>query len=437
MANSTVKTFWVGLVALVFCGHLLPAQINPQFEAIDASFNVNSSDPIQALNVPYDVEDLNRQSFHLFLPDSTGTYPLLIFIHGGGFTSGTKDGVFTNPVLMAKVKYFLDRGMAFASLGYRLLNTTQQDSVGVKKCLFDSKRGLQFIRHHAQELHIDPEAIAIAGSSAGAGTGLWLATRDDMADPNASDLVLRESTRICALETSICQASYDLYKWETEVFQNFDGMGTNYTVDSMVIDLGFPLFSNFYGGLDSNYHFLYDLALIQYRQDVDMLFHMSSDDPPLYIANGSGAMHPSQDLYHHPFHGRVLQDAAIQASLPEVKADIQLLNINTTQGESSNDFLFRHLSACALSTSLDQAFPESELAVYPNPASSHITVALRRGEHLSDLELYSVAGKLVLKKEQIFSPTITVGTTALPPGLYILRASNRQGQHWTEKLLVE
>ena len=42
---------------------------------------------------------------------------------------------------------------------------------------------MQYIRSRAKEWNIDPTRIASYGSSAGAGTSLWLAFHDDLADP--------------------------------------------------------------------------------------------------------------------------------------------------------------------------------------------------------------------------------------------------------------
>lgn len=59
--------------------------------------------------------------------------------------------------------------------------------------------------------------LAAQGGSAGAGTSLWLATRDDPADPAASDPVLRESSRVCAAVINSTQATYDLTRWESSL----------------------------------------------------------------------------------------------------------------------------------------------------------------------------------------------------------------------------
>lgn len=430
---KTHISLWVSILLFSFAG----AQVNPQFSPVPASFNINSANPIYALDIEYDSADPSRQAFHLFLPDTTGTFPLVIFHHGGGFTGGSRSTVLVDPPRMADIKFFLEEGIAYASMGYRLITTNQLDTVGVIKCLNDSKRGLQFIRYNASDLHIDPETIALAGTSAGAGTSLWLATRTDMADPSATDPILRQSTRVCAVNMGASQATYDLYKWESMVFDNFDGQGTNFTVDSMVNVLGFPLFSSFYGGLDSNYQLLYDPALIQYRQDVDMLFHMSSDDPPIYFKNGSGAVHPSQDLYHHSLHGQTILDAALLANLPEVRAEIPARGINTTQGESGNDFLLRHLNSCALSTGIAEAETKNTLTVYPNPARFEFSIQLNGGAGLDQVQLFSMAGKRVLEQRGMNSNAVTISVDSFPAGIYLLQAKDMAGTVWHKKIVIE
>lgn len=414
------------------------AQPSVNFNPIPASFNINSPNPLYALDISYDVIDVDQQAFHLFLPDSTEAYPLVIYIHGGGFIGGSRDVVLTNEGRRADIKYFLEQGFAYASIDYRLLPTDSEDTEGVIKSLNDSKRALQFIRHHADLLHIEPSKIVLTGGSAGAGTSLWLATRSDMADPDAQDPVLRASTRVCAAAISGSQATYDLYKWETEVYDNFDGEGTNYTVDSMVNLLSFERYSNFYGGLDSNYQLIHDPFLIQYREDVDMLFHMSQDDPPIYINSRSGAVHPNQDLFHHSFHGREIQNHALAAGLPEVKAFIPALGINSTEGESINEFLARHLTACSITTDLEfvEPEPENKFIVYPNPADEYL-FAKATSAMIEEMRVYSLAGKLLLSKPQINAYEARVDTAVLPKGIYLLAVLDTRGKKQVQRIVIQ
>jgi acetyl esterase/lipase len=413
------------------------AQIDAEFTPIPASFDINSTNPLYALNINYDDIDLEKQRLHIFLPDTIGNYPLVVFIHGGGFTGGSPDGVISDPAKRADIKYFLERGFAYASFGYRLIETTQADPDGVIKSLNDSKRALQFVRHYSDELYINPEKIALVGSSAGAGTSLWLGTRDDMADPDANDPVLKESTRVCAVVLNGSQATYDLYKWESQVYNNFDGNGTNYTLDSLENLLGYDRFSNFYGGVDSLEQMFTDPALIQYREDVDMLFHMSADDAPIYVRSTSMAIHPNQNIFHHAFHGREIYNTALAANVSEVKADIPYLSVNTTEGESRNEFLERHLNECALSTSTIENIADSkELNIYPNPANTYIQVDLPEGQ-INEIEIFSMTGQLMQRLNNDIFNTIEIPVSNLPLGTYIIRVGTENGLKINKMFIVQ
>ncbi len=398
------------------------AQINPQFSPIPGSFNVNSPNPVYALDVNYDNIDPNKQVFHLFLPDTTGNFPLVVFIHGGGYISGTPNTVLSSADRIQDIRYCLENGIAFASVGYRLISNTGPDTEGVIKCLNDAKRALQFIRFYANDLKIDPTKVALQGRSAGASTSYWLGTRSDMADVNATDPILQESTRVCAVDLYGPQATLDMYKWETQVFSNFDGNGTNYTLDSMENLMGFERGSNFYGGFDSIYQILVDPALIAYRQDVDQLFHLSSDDPPFYISSQSGGVHPSQDLFHHAFHGREIRNTALAVGVSEVKADIPALSINTTDGESGIEFLVRHLNTCSLTTSIsDIGVNENPLRIFPNPVVNQFTI---QGElALYDIHIINASGQIIRTVDTKENSHI-VDVSTLPNGLYLVRARN-------------
>ena len=399
------------------------SKVNPNFEPLADSFNVSNPNAVQAINIPYGDIDQSKQLFHIFLPNTEDTFPLVIFIHGGGFTGGNPGTVFKDPERRETAKYFLDQGVAFISLGYRLIAEDEPDAEGVIKSLSDAKRGLQFIRHHAQDLHIDPTSIAVMGSSAGAGTSLWLGVRDDMADPDATDPVLRESTRVAAVFASATQATYDLYKWETEIFNDFDGQGTSFTLDSIAEVMTTETVSNFYGGLDSLYQMVNDPVLVQYREDVDMLHHLSNDDPPIYIYSKNSAVHPSDDVLHHWYHSKEVYDVALGANATEVKGDIVEASINTTDGETGNEFLIRHLNVVApppgeTVLSVQQL---AEVQVYPNPASTHFFVSLENDE-VQQVEVLSLSGNVVSSQRHP-KDAAPIAISFLHEGVYFVRVT--------------
>lgn len=426
--NLTVLTFLLFTFSVT-------GQISPQFNPIPANYNVNSQNPVYATGINYDSIDLNKQVFHLFLPDTVGNFPLVIFTHGGGYISGTPDIVLSAVERKQDIKYFLENGIAYASIGYRLINNNGADNEGVIKCLNDAKRALQFIRYYANDLHIDPTKIGLQGRSAGASSSFWLGTRNDMADQNALDPVLKQSTRVCAVDIYNSQATLDLYKWETQVFNNFDGNGTNYTLDSMEILMGFDRASNFYGGVDSLYQILVDPILIQYREDVDQLTHLSQDDPPMFISSPSNAVHPSQDLFHHSFHGREIHNAALATGIVEIKADIPALSVNTTNGETGNEFLLRHLNSCSLTTSIkDIKINKNNISIQPNPVVNQFIIKGLPQKH--SIQILDATGQIQQTINNI-EDSRTINISGLPNGIYVIKVKDLSTNELKVKKIVK
>jgi acetyl esterase/lipase len=140
-----------------------------------------------------------KQIMHFWQAPSEQPTPLLLFIHGGGWSSGGRMNG-----LSSILTQFLNAGVSVVSVEYRFVKEATADSVvpPVRGPLHDAARALQFVRNHAQEWNIDPERIGASGGSAGACTSLWLAFHDDLADPSSDDPIARQSTRLrCAAVT--------------------------------------------------------------------------------------------------------------------------------------------------------------------------------------------------------------------------------------------
>lgn len=127
--------------------------------------------------------------------------PLCLGIHGGGFSGGDKG------MQAGSAQQFLDAGISFASLNYRLTKGGQNP---YPIAMMDCARALQMIRSKAGEWNLDAKRVASFGGSAGAGISLWLAFHDDLAQPDASDPIARQSTRLVAAGTSNGQSTYDM-----------------------------------------------------------------------------------------------------------------------------------------------------------------------------------------------------------------------------------
>jgi acetyl esterase len=141
----------------------------------------------------------DRNVLDLWLVKSKKPAPLVLYIHGGGFRQGDKSSINKNDL-----KAFLEAGFSVAAINYRLTNTAPAPAA-----YLDCGRALQFLRFHAKKWNIDPELVASTGGSAGAGTSLWLAFHDDLADPGNDDPVARQSTRLTCVAVKNAQSSYD------------------------------------------------------------------------------------------------------------------------------------------------------------------------------------------------------------------------------------
>ncbi len=122
----------------------------------------------------------------ILLPDTIGgNTPLVIYVHGGGFSQGDKGGGYE------LAKYLSGQGIACASITYTLY--MEGRSFGCDGILSEKIRAIQiaasqlwhatsFLIGQSDRFHLDTTRIFIAGSSAGAETVLHAAywDRDQM-----------------------------------------------------------------------------------------------------------------------------------------------------------------------------------------------------------------------------------------------------------------
>ena len=223
--------------------------------------------------------------------------PVVIFFHGGGFRSGDKSNV--PAALLARC---LKAGISVASANYRLSHMAAFPAP-----MLDGARAIQYLRSNAKELGIDPARIAAAGSSAGAGIALWVAFHDDLADPDSTDPVARQSSRLSCVGVDGAQTSYD----PRFIKALIGGRAHEHPA--------LPLFYGLTADADVNsprVHKLYEQA--------SPINHVSSGDPPviLFYAEPKGPLpadaKPGQGI-HHPRFGE-----ALKAQLDPLKIECML-----------------------------------------------------------------------------------------------------------------
>ena len=218
-----------------------------------------------------------RNVMDVWLAKSDKPTPVLVSIHGGGFSQGNKS---VDPRLLDEC---LKSGISVVAITYRL-----SDEAKAPAQFLDSARAIQFIRSKAKEWNLDPTRIAATGDSAGAGISLWLGFHDDLADPKNEDPVLRQSTRLTCMAVYNGQTSYDP-RFIRDLFPGTD----TYKVGALA-----KLFDVDPNNLDHLPQEKYKLF-----EEVSPINHLTKDDAPALLIYPSTMDMPitSQGIgIHHP-----------------------------------------------------------------------------------------------------------------------------------------
>jgi acetyl esterase/lipase len=158
------------------------------------------SRPPDLANVPYGPDE--RNVLDLWKAKSDRPAPLVLYFHPGGFNHGDKTWIewLDKPML----ELCLERGISVATANYRFC-----PKVRLPAPMLDGARALQYLRLHAKEYNLNPQAVALAGGSSGAIMSMWIGFHDDLADPKANDPVKRQSTRVPVIGTIDGQCTLD------------------------------------------------------------------------------------------------------------------------------------------------------------------------------------------------------------------------------------
>jgi acetyl esterase/lipase len=128
---------------------------------------------------------MERQNLDLYIPARGTNFPLVIWIHGGGWSSNSKED--------PGGRSFLGRGYALASPNYR-----QSRYAHWPAQLIDCKAAVRWLRAHAAEYGLDPNHFGAYGMSSGGHMVAILGTAGDAREFDQGDN-LGYSSRIQAV----------------------------------------------------------------------------------------------------------------------------------------------------------------------------------------------------------------------------------------------
>jgi acetyl esterase/lipase len=226
-----------------------------------------------------------RNVLDLWKAKSDRPTPVVVYIHGGGFRAGDKSSL--SPGLL---RVCLEAGVSVAAINYRF-----SQHAPFPAPMNDGARAVQLLRSKAKEWNLDPARFAATGGSAGAGISLWLAFKDDLADPKADDPVARESTRLTCAAVVGAQTSYDP-RWIRRVVGGRAHLH--------------PALQPFYGISDDEVDSPKAVRLYEQASPINFL---TKDDPPVFLlySEPKGPLpddaKPGEGI-HHPNFGVALKE---------------------------------------------------------------------------------------------------------------------------------
>lgn len=119
---------------------------------LDITYKVTSQGPLR-LDLHYPAA-----------PKAGAEFPLVIFTHGGGWTTGDKT-IGDRGVRFRGVSALMAQGLCVASVEYRLW--TKDGGVMIRDCVTDSKDALRLLAKNAQRFSLNANRVFTFGDSAG------------------------------------------------------------------------------------------------------------------------------------------------------------------------------------------------------------------------------------------------------------------------------
>ena len=234
-----------------------------------------------------------RNVLDLWLAHSTEPTPLLLLVHWGGFSSGSKEQYagFRGDTICQ----MLDAGISVASINHRY---TDGGAHPYPAPMMDGARAVQFLRYKATDYNLDKNRFAGMGGSSGGILVMWLGFHDDLADADSEDPVLRESSRLQVLtpeDGATCLHPPTLEDW--------------FNVPSLVEH---PAFASLFG-VPEGKTLPKTAAVDAAMREASPICHLTADDPPIYLFYRRGLETVDENTdpnvwAHHPIMGIKLKE---------------------------------------------------------------------------------------------------------------------------------
>lgn len=132
-------------------------------------------------------------------PAGDGPFPAIVFIHGGGWYQGNRQGY------RSQIMEAAQRGYVAATISYRLMTfDVEKKETATATPIFpaqihDAKTSIRWMRANADKYHVDPKRIGVTGASAGGHLSLLVGLTDAESKLEGEGGHADESSRVHAV----------------------------------------------------------------------------------------------------------------------------------------------------------------------------------------------------------------------------------------------
>ena len=132
-------------------------------------------------------------------PEGDGPFPAIVFIHGGGWYQGSRQGY------GAQIQEAARRGYVAATISYRLMQFDDSEKKTTTATpifpaqIHDAKAAIRWLRANADKYNLDPNRIGVTGGSAGGHLSLLVGLTDPAANLEGKSGSPGQSSRVQAV----------------------------------------------------------------------------------------------------------------------------------------------------------------------------------------------------------------------------------------------
>ena len=152
------------------------------------SLKAEQAKSVQISDIVYAGKDGDEVHLDLYIPVSKPPVPVIVYIHGGAFQTGSKSAMFIDTDL------FTSRDYAVASIDYRLYPNSEFPAQ-----IHDCKAAIRWLRANGSKYGIDPSRIGVLGESAGGYLAVLLGVTNGLKELEGDRGFNSESSRVDAV----------------------------------------------------------------------------------------------------------------------------------------------------------------------------------------------------------------------------------------------